>query len=208
MALFTLERDMDAPDDDLGMENTMFRVIGSAFLCNVHWLRSYNRVPSERILGFCVYESGSADSLQTASHTCGVPYVRIAEVEEVCAPGIGRGVDPAPEGYALMVVERIIPHHWTSATLREANEGISRTNDVNWLRSYWEVGARRVRCVFVAASQECLAEALGDCATETRIFGAALNHPSQWARLYDSFALPHHWDQQLAPEEGPLLRTS
>lgn len=198
MPLFTLERDIEMPENDPGLESTMWRVISSAIWWQVRWMRSYARVPSDRILGFCVYESPAPVNLASQAVSCRVPYVALAEVEELLSPGAGRGIDLLPLGESLFLVERTYPRGWNASSLMEANVCASDDEGVTWLRSYWDRSGRRARCVFGATSRETLASAIGQpaAALETQISDAELNHPSQWARMFDSFELPYHWEQE------------
>lgn len=202
MPLFTLERDMDVPENDPGLESTMFRIVSSAVWWQVRWMRSYARVPSDRILGFCVYESPAPVNLASQAVSCRVPFVALAEVEELLAPGEGLGVDSLPEGHSLYLVERTFPGRSNATTLREANECAANADCVSWLRSYWDAEGSRARCIFTATSRAALEAAVHaqTAPSEIAISDAELNHPEKWKRMYDSFELPYHWEEQPDPE--------
>lgn len=197
MPLFTLERDIDMPENDPGLESTMWRVISSAVWWQVRWMRSYARVPSDRILGFCVYDSPAPVNLASQAVSCRVPYVALAEVEELLAPGEGLGEDSLPEGHSLYLVERTFPGRWNATALREANECASNDGGASWLRSYWDAEGSRARCVFTATSRFALEAVVHASApSEIAISDAELNHPAKWKRMYDSFELPYHWEEE------------
>ncbi|HMO53668.1 MAG TPA: DUF4242 domain-containing protein [Tepidiformaceae bacterium] len=210
MPLFTLERDMDVPEDDPGLENSMFRVISSAVWWQVRWMRSYARVPSDRILGFCVYDSPAPVNLASQAVSCRVPYVALAEVEELLAPGEGLGADSLAEGHSLFLVERTFAGGWSAAGLREANVCASMTEGVSWLRSYWDAEGHRARCIFGATSRAALQAAVQarSSPSELAISAAQLNHPSNWERMYDTFELPHHWEEESRPDLASAVATT
>jgi hypothetical protein len=197
--IFTLWRSFDPNLSAFDLEMINVRAIASAsFEPRFYWQRSYGLEIPGVLEGFCVYEGPSRQELSRQQLLCQVPFEEVREVEELCGQSRGAGPDEPPLGLSLFLVERDFPSAVSAEDLRASNTGCDSTNTgVAWMRSFSDGHRASSKCVFAAASEAILREAVaGSDATIQRIEKVALNHPSLWAKTYDQMGIPRHWETE------------
>ena len=210
MPLFTLRRSFDPPLRGEKIELTMATIIsGATWYPNVEWERSYGIDHGTRQETVCVYRGPTKSEVARHSSYCGVPIDAIYEVEEF-RPGSEMGIlsrdisafnTPPAEDDRYFVVERTFDQAMTEAEVGAAwmrsGQCAAEIPRLYWVRSYWSEADRKGWCVFRAPDAELVAKHSARTIIPCDwIEEAAENHPRDWARIYDSFNLPHHWERE------------
>lgn len=175
----------------------MVRLIGSAHHEPRHdWIRSFGRNES----GFCIFRGPDARELGIQQRLCALPFDEIREVEEVNGAAAGPGIDEAPEGWSLYLVERTFLDGATGRLIEVNGPHAEGSQGVLWLRSYWDPERHLSRCIFAARTSAAVREAvmLSPVGID-RLTRVSTVHPSMWAEIYDRLGLPRHWE---SPQSG------
>lgn len=186
----------------------MVRLIGSAHHEPRHdWIRSFGRNES----GFCIFRGPDARELGIQQRLCALPFDEIREVEEVNGAAAGPGIDEAPEGWSLYLVERTFLDGATGRLIEVNGPHAEGSQGVLWLRSYWDPERHLSRCIFAAARRDAVREAATDPSAPSASLDGLTRvttiHPSMWAEIWDRLGLPRHWEtseSDQAPAFPPL----
>lgn len=197
MPLFLVARTHGNAAAFFGDEWEMVRLIGTAHHEPRHdWIRAFGQSES----GFCIYRGPDARELGIQQRLCALPFDEIREVEEVNGAAAGPGIDEAPEGWSLYLVERTFLDGATGRLIEVNGPHAEGSQGVLWLRSYWDPERRSSRCIFAAARRDAVREAvmLSPVGID-RLTRVSTVHPSMWAEIYDRLGLPRHWE---SPQSG------
>jgi hypothetical protein len=200
MALFTLKRSISRDLSDRELEMIQVRAIsGTWYEPRYLWQRSFGWETATTLEGFCVYSGPASNDLAWQQRICGVPFEQIDEVEEIPGAHHGPEIDEPGEGKTFFLVERLFESG--KAAVRDANTAyLDKDGAVIWLRSFWNDPMKLSKCVFAAASEDAVREAvtMPTCGV-LLLEEVSTNHPSLWVDTYDRMGLPRHWEVATAP---------
>ena len=205
MPMFTLTRRFDEAWTERDFEKMTRRAIaGLHWSPPVYWHRSYGIDQDGAVAGFCVYETESLRTIQQQQRICWVPFTEAQEVEEACGAASGRGRSEAPEGLSLFLVERTFEPRTLLAHIVRFNTS-SQTDDVVWIRSFWDADRKHSRCIFAAHDAEAVRAAISNApGCVAHILPVLEEHPSAWAEMYDQLGVPRSWEAEAEKTPSPV----
>ncbi len=200
MRLFALQRNFDPEWTDEDFDRMARRAIGGL---NWHppvvWHRSFGIDLPGPATGFCVYESESMRNLKQQQQICWVPFTEVREVEEAAGAASGLGLYEPPAGTSLFLVERVFDAPVSLARVADGNRDAA-TDDVQWVRSYWDAERRHSRCLFAAPDAESVRDGLSE-GTVTLLVPVLEDHPSAWVDIFDRAGVPRSWERETTTTE-------
>jgi hypothetical protein len=200
MPTFAVSRTFAPHLTDEDSELIQIRAIATAHLePPFRWRRSFGFEGGGPPESLCVYEGPALRDLHWQQRFCWIPFDEIREVDEVCAPGAGSGLDVHRDGWPLYLVERHMEGLAGATALLGVNADANGRSGVEWIRSYWDKGRSVSKCLFAARSSASLAAGLSlDQRTTVRVSPVVEDHPSNWGPIFDRLGLPHYWEEPVA----------